>query len=223
MTDPISPTLHPDSVLHGAPDVPAMDEVRATLSAVYGALGRLHEAQESVGADPTLTDAAKIHEAEKLRASATERINGGWDKAGRILARAIESAETRLRESVRPAAFTAAAAEIRGYVRSLPREERLKFLSTAARSGDRETVHAILSTRPYLSGLDHVQPEEWDAVRGDTLRKLAPEVADELDRLRATEARVNSAMGAYASRYLKSDPRAANIAKHVERRLKAAS
>lgn len=216
----ISPTLWPDSIVEGAPDGAAAGEMRDALASIYKQLERFHAATAAVASDPTLTEAAKVLEAEKLRTTTVERANLQWDRVNRTVVRAVQSAETRMRESVKPEHFSASGREIRDHARSLPREKRIDFLQSAARRGDRETVHAIVSTLPYLSGLE-VNEEQWQALKTNVYRALSPELAEEVDRLRHVESKLTGAMGAFAKRYYKADPRAASIAKHVERRLAA--
>lgn len=219
----LSPSLYPDSVVDGAPAVPAVEEIRLTLASAYAALGRFHKASVSVERDPTLNEYAKIHEGEQLRQKSVEKISPMFDRACRLSNVALEAAETRLREAAKPDTHTAAAKEIRAHVKSLPREARLGFLQSAARRGDRETVHAIVSTLPYLSGLDFLNEEQFDAMKSDAYRKISPELADDVDRLRTVEERLMGALSAYHRRYHKVDPRAAGIANHVNARVAARS
>ncbi len=142
---------------------------RAARQELQKTVGNLHEARAAIMRDSTRTEA----ERHRLMGDAV-------DKAYHHVSRRLSGAEESLRRHARQAdanieavfneRMPSEASEIRTYVRGLNgRAERLDFLHTAIKNGDIETAAAVLSARPYLSGLD-------DKMAG-TVRKEAERVA----------------------------------------------
>lgn len=213
--------LDPDVVTHDAPaEHPVTDHMRSTFREIYSSAAKYEEARVALVADPTLTDAAKIHADAQLRQRLVARNAPHFDRARALTRERMERLEARMAEAARPSARTAEAREVRDFVRSLPAEERLTFVHSAATRGDTETVHAVVSSLPYLSGFT-MSPKEWAALRAEMYATLSPESAAELAGLRRMLDRLESAETTFAQRYARTDPRSRGIAAAVERRIAA--
>jgi hypothetical protein len=71
----------------------------------------------------------------------------------------------------RTAAGIALAQEVRAHMKELPKTERAAFALAAVHTGDKGTVHALLSAPAFLSGLE---PDSHGAIRQAAAAKFAP-------------------------------------------------
>jgi hypothetical protein len=114
-----------------------------------------------------------------------------FDRNLGIVNEAIANLDNRLERALGPKkdspATAQAASDIRNYVRGLSDGKRMDFLHKAATEGDHEVVTAVLSTTPWVSGInreqaatirdlaaEHFAPKEYAA------RNAARKVADHL-------------------------------------------
>lgn len=225
MSDEMSPDVplafDPEVITHGAPaEHPVTEHMRSAFRDVYASVAKYHEARQALVADPTLNDDARLHHDAQLRQRLVAKHAPTFDRARALTRERMERLEARMAEAARPSARTAEAREIRDYVRSLPAEERLTFVHSAATRGDVETVHAVVSSLPYLSGFT-MSPKDWAALRAEMHATLDPEAAVELAGLRRMFDRLESAEQTFAQRYARTDPRARGIAAAVARRIAA--
>jgi hypothetical protein len=67
--------------------------------------------------------------------------------------------------------------EIRQFMRGLPQGEKLRLLEAARQAGDEDTLIAIASVQPFLSGVD---AQVQNMVRGQLIEAKVPETAGAL-------------------------------------------
>ena len=198
----------------GADYDPAFTKARRARQGLADALGRVHDAAEALSRDGTRTPMEQsrlLHDTAKSveRRAIDQGIEGERALRDRVR-RADREIDAALRTSAPPEA-----SEIRAYVKSLDTVgKRLDFLRSAVRDGDVSTAAAILTAKPYLSGLDQ---KGAATIRSEAERQILPDEA----KARDAAARAADEMGEATQRFYRElqkvdDP--AQAAKAVEQR-----
>lgn len=136
-------------------DDPVLDQMKQAASALYSGLSELYQRLDTVDRDTTRTDNDK----KRLKGQIRDTHAGGpakrVDAAKRAAETAINEIEMRIKKGLRDTLSYEEGKEIRDYIRS--QKSPVQFLHSAANSGDLVTLAAVLSHRPYLSGLTDEQ------------------------------------------------------------------
>lgn len=196
----VSPSLHPSLADEAAdhPNTRAVAQlVRGRLGDMYTRMSKFHDEIGSVQADPQLSDAGKREKQAELRGRLLAEVRPKLHQVTKQVQDSKAAAERRLADAVRPEHKSASEDAIRSYVRDLSGVgERISFLMGKARANDRETVNAVVQSRPYLSGFDSLPPDRWERIQSEARRALEPEMAEHLDVLERLSSRLENAQSA---------------------------
>jgi hypothetical protein len=154
----VTPALHPDNVkeIEGydseteailAPTVTAFDEA-------YRGIAKVHDARDKAKTNPTWNEAQQIIATDDLAQKEFGRIAKGFDSVRGNLEKGIGSIEKELSAPVESKAAHTVAGEIRGHLKGLTTDERMKAIREAIDEGDHATATAALGAPAMLSGLD---------------------------------------------------------------------
>ncbi len=150
---------------------------------------------------------------EQLR----EAMSRSFGRAGEVVDRqrkAIEASVADIEKSiagklVNPAAdkvsVSQVASEIREHVKSMKAGERVDFFHSAVMDGDLETVSAVLNASPFVSGFDRKTHAELRIFAAEHFPATKAEY-DQLGAVRAVLGKVESAGGAFVSKYADLQP-----------------
>jgi len=153
----VTPALHPDNVkeIEGydseteailAPTVTAFDEA-------YRAIGAVHNAREKAKTNPTWNEAQQIIATDDLAQKQFGRIAKGFDSVRGNLEKGIASIEKELSAPVESKAAHSVATEIRGHIKGLTTDDRMKVIRQAIDDGDHTVATAVLGVPAMLSGI----------------------------------------------------------------------
>ena len=138
-------------------DDPAFNEVYRAARGLRSGLKELYERLDQVDRDDTRTSSDKT----RLKGQIRDRHAGApakrVDAARRRAQAEIGEIDRRTEAALRDTMSTAEGKEVRDYVRSL--DSPVSFLLNATQTGDNATLAAVLSHRPYLSGLTAEQQQ----------------------------------------------------------------
>lgn len=162
----VTPSLHPQNVLslasvdtpNGKDFDPAykadLQPIYALFRDAYEALEHLHEARGVAKNDPTLTDDARILKLGELADGYQKKLVAKWDETHSKLSGAIKAIEGQFTADLKMLSDRVAlGGEIRAHFKALPVEKRQAMLHEAQRTGDTDTVRAVLGSPAYLSGM----------------------------------------------------------------------
>lgn len=154
----VTPALHPDNVMEIdgydseteailAPTVTAFDEA-------YRAIGSVHTAREKAKTNPTWNEAQQIIQTDDFAQKQFARIAKGFDSVRGHLEKGIASIEKELSAPVESKAAHTVATEIRGHLKGLTTDDRMKVIRQAIDEGDHIVATAALGAPAMLSGFD---------------------------------------------------------------------
>jgi hypothetical protein len=221
----ISLSLHPDSIQpfkpilspdqgSSAATAPAYGAATAALTTLYESMGQLEDAERTTrAAYPAgqVIDGAFVRLG--IQPEAAQRLAADMGTKFASVARTfdaqyaqVQSAAAHLDERINAALQPAqrdnmaasAASDIRNYVRSLPDEKRVGFLHDAIESGDHEIMSAVLSTTPWVSGLNR---EQFADVKEWAREKFSPVEYAQLGALNKLAAHLESSSHIFVTRY----------------------
>ncbi len=114
------------------------------------------------------------------------------------------------------ASVSQAASEIRAHVKSLPPGERMAFLNAALDASDHEITAAVLSTSPFVSGLDRAQ---FATLRQLASAHFAPKEFAQANAARGILQHLDNAATVFGQRYQSLIPKAteSSSAKAIKR------
>lgn len=187
-SSPIAPTPRPVSPVYSAANVPAeltssqAETARRALSEAYDTLQRASQAEVAVLGDQGLTEQARDLEAFEVREAAAQKVEESLSVAFQRAMKHADAVEASI--TSRTPGRTVDPREVRDYVRGLKPEARLAFIMNRAAAGDLETVHAVTTTAPYLSGTEGIDPKRLAQIRETVYRHAFPD-----DWARVVEAR----------------------------------
>jgi len=199
----------------------AYHEARDTLGIVYRTLGAVADAEKAFLAHVNATTPAlrrqkpdgrteylgqlrmqdgkprvfSSHDEEFAEAAATalDRAAQVVDRRLASLNRSRDGLETRVAEALKDTAHPPAVhAEIRAHLKGLSDSKRVSWLMSAAKRGDKATMHAILSAPAFLSGLTE---EQVALARNEAARAVAAQDFEQLQALQNVIAAVEQAGG----------------------------
>jgi hypothetical protein len=160
-----------------------MAPAREALEEVYEGGVAIREAERAIQGDGTQTEDAKLMAMHNLRATAVPRVAKMVDGRLGELRRELRAVEVQIERELTPPSTPASlheAGEIRSYLRNLNDRARHGFVMKAAHAGDRVTMHAVLTARPYLSGITE---EQQSIYRIPLVAAVAPELKATADAL----------------------------------------
>lgn len=205
---PISPTFDP-RVIQG--DLPTTRTVREAFARVRARLEKLHKAEDALNRDRTLADPARSAQLYELRAKVAADVKPVLEAEHARVSDAIDGTERKIDERLYAGHKTASREEIRRHVASLPTDQRSRFVRERSKTGDLQTVAAVLTAPSYLSGLDD---DGQRALRDAITEDLAPDLAAERRELRGVSQRLEQAASAFEAAYVDRRPhRGAEAAK----------
>lgn len=218
-------TIHPEHF--SGIDIPGGEAVQRIAGEIRHAVERLADAYVAIKRDPTLTDAKKAHEMEKMRTRHASHAMPKIDSLFKIARHAAEKAENELSESFSHAATFFGArsvvspSEIREHVRQLPAGERMTFIHQAVTRGDTQTAAAVLLAPRYLSGLESVTDEGWAAELAHARATVAPEAHALAESAKKLEDRIHQLAYVWRKHFGRPVNGAADIQRLVDARLNA--
>lgn len=169
----------------------AVEHVVSALTVLAKAAQQVMDARDALRADPIRHERELILDVHDLHARLSPAALKVAQQSTERLQSAIASHEAKLNESIKDNAH---GAEVRAYVRSLPKLERLTVLTQAVNNGDAMTVGALLnSTAPsMLSGLDLTADMRAAMIR-QWNTKRDPKAAKQLALMRAALGKLEAA------------------------------
>lgn len=171
-------------------DGPAAGGVKRALEFARTQLVALFGEVDTIRADRRRTPYGQAADARDAIRRGFGSIKGSLDQEFNALVEARQRLGVAIDEALAPAARTCEAAEIRGHFASLPDADRFKLLEERVEAGDAETVHAVLSAPPFLSGLSDTQRA---ALRAQAEQRFAPELVARRAGLDALEGSLKGA------------------------------
>lgn len=168
--------------------------------------------------DPTRTPEAKLVASARAMRDALDRARNAHASAVEQAKQEIHERQERMRRALRPADAVQALmdAEMRRYLLSLPALERTELVRKASEAGDVDTIRAVVSHPPFLSGV----PEDMHASLRDSY--LAVTATTDWTEARALEEGIQKASQAvtelekHASHYVDFRAAAEIEAKQVQ-------
>lgn len=179
VTGDVSPGLHPDALLPFAQPLidheaatPALDSAFRAQQVLYNAMRDMTAAENETRlkyGGTLVVDGKSIQRAipEAQQAALAADLGARFESTAKrfdrhlgVVNETIDSLTTTIERVLSPKkdtpATAQAASDIRAYVKNLPEEKRMSFLHEAAKS-DHEVIAAVLSTTPWVSGLNREQ------------------------------------------------------------------
>lgn len=161
----VSPALDPETIfaLDGYSEETAsiVGPVFSAFNDAYQTIGKLHDAAALWRSNPAVTPENAILIVAKEGAKQQDRLLRGMDAALRGLEANITHAEAELSKPLEARALGTLNAEIRGFAKTLSREDRSKLIHDAMDANDDTTLASILAAPPYLSGLTAIDHADY--------------------------------------------------------------
>jgi hypothetical protein len=212
----------------GTPGSRAFGAAEVALRTMHDALGDMVDVKKYVTSTATPTgekvmlnsrngEPAGIYQINGQEESLREAMSRSFGRAGEVVDRqrkAIEASVADIEKSiagklVNPAAdkvsVSQVASEIREHIKSMKPGERARFVQSAVMDGDLETVAAVLNASPFVSGFDRKAHAELRIFAAEHFPTTKDEFS-QLGAVRAVLAKVESAGGAFVSKYADLQP-----------------
>ena len=126
----------------------------AAFTEAYAGIGKVHDAKEKAGTNPTWNEARQLIETDNFGQAMFAQIAKRFDNAASNLKTIIGGIEKEFAAPIESKAAGIIAQEIRSHVKGLKTAERMTFVQAAIRDGDQRTATAILGAPAYLSGME---------------------------------------------------------------------
>lgn len=154
----------------------ALTKARNAWAMYSASLEDLHRRERAIRQDPTATEAAKNVTMNTLANKVFEATAHKSDEALNVLLEAHKSIDREIAHGFSNRQPYPVAQEIRQHVKSLASGKRREFLNKA----DSDTLAAVLSAKPFLSGLSDA---EAASLRDSAERRLFSEQVERRERL----------------------------------------
>jgi len=160
----VTPTLHPDNVMHldGYNESTAnyVNELSTAMSDIYHSIHDVHVARDTANRNEAWTEATCILKTADMTAKFQSSANAKLNSCLSNLERGYFHNREELTKPVQVSASTGALnSEIRTHFKSLDASERRAQVSAAV-VGDHRTATALLGAPAYLSGLSDIEHAE---------------------------------------------------------------
>ncbi len=141
------------------PDDPALKTIEVGQTRLYSAMVSVYSVREKNAANPLKTDL----ENERITADYVGKVSvAALKTAQQSRDRAMATVKSLQTETNLPLAKKGEYdSEIRTHLRERKHEERKNFLSKVVKIGDIETLAAVLTAPPYLSGIDQMAADHF--------------------------------------------------------------
>ncbi|MDO8878388.1 MAG: hypothetical protein Q8M24_08395 [Pseudolabrys sp.] len=212
----------------GTPGSRAFGAAEVAMRTMHDALGDMTDVKKYVTSTATPTgevvhlnsrngEPAGNYQVNGQEESLREAMSRSFGRAGEVVDRqrkAIEASVADIEKSiaaklVNPNAdktsVSQVASEIREHVKSMKPGDRTDFFHRAVMDGDLETVAAILDASPFVSGFDRKQHAELRIFAAQYFPATKGEF-EQLGAVRAVLSKVESAGGAFVSKYADLQP-----------------
>ena len=171
----VPPSMHPDALANLSDTLTQKDTLgvnvwnvaREAMQLCYQQYGLLNDTEKSV---KEVQSTRRLVNGRPTEVAATSKelanaAEAAWKRVAPMIDRKVKEltgTQTVLANRVAEAlddpnrkspVGIALASEVRGYVKSLPLEDRTPFIANAINEGDKATIAAILHAQPFLSGL----------------------------------------------------------------------
>ena len=218
----VPPAMHPDALMNLSDMLTQKDTLgvnvwnvaRDALQLCYHSYGMLNDTEKSV---KEVQSTRRLVDGRPTEVAATSKELGNaaeaaWKRVAPMIDRKVKELTgtqsvlaNRVAEALddpirKTPVGIALASEVRGYVKSLPLEERTAFIANAITEGDKATVAAILHAQPFLSGLS---PLAHSNMRKQAAAKFAPLDSAQYDAANTAIEYVTQAGSTLAGRYAK--------------------
>jgi hypothetical protein len=152
---------------------PALAQARYAFSLATETLKKISETRDPLSRDSSKTPEQKLLLMATHADKAQERCAKAFDGAFKSLTSLAKDLDASLDKPLEQTTHTALCAEIRTYVRNLPKDRRDAFVNDAVNRGDLAVMQSVLGAPSYLSEVS----EERKAIWLRTYREKADPVA----------------------------------------------
>jgi hypothetical protein len=154
----VTPALHPNNVMeingYDSDTEAILGPTVTAFSEAYIAIGKVHDAREAAKRNPTWNENQQIIQTDDFAQKQLARIAKGFDSVRGNLEKGIAHLEKELSAPVENKAATSIADAVRGHLKGLTTDERMKVIREAIEESDHSVATAALGAPAMLSGLD---------------------------------------------------------------------